>query len=127
MATRQAARFRNEGAALFSLMRNLGSSIGISLVISYLAQRTQVNHAALATFINPANLALQHAAQSGAINLASPFGIAALDAAVGRQAATLAYLQDFRLMMWVTLATLPLILLLRAPKARAMAEPALID
>ncbi len=41
------------GAALFSLSRNLGNSIGVSIVIAYLSQRTQVNHAALADYINP--------------------------------------------------------------------------
>jgi len=56
-----------------------------------------------------------HAAQAGIYNLGSPAGMAAINAQVSRQAATLAYLQDFRLMMWVTLASLPLILLLRPP------------
>jgi DHA2 family multidrug resistance protein len=105
-------------------VRNIGSSIGISVVISYLAQRTQVNHAALAAFITPTNLALRHAAQVGVYDPASPAGIAALNAQVGLQAATLAYLQDFRMMMWITLASLPLIALLRAPeKNRAPSEP----
>jgi len=110
-----AAHYRNEGTALFSLVRNIGSSIGISLVISYLAQRVQANHAALAGYITPANLALRHAVQVGVYSLGSPAGIAAINAQVSRQAATLAYLQDFRLMMWVTLASLPLIVLLKAP------------
>jgi len=83
----------------------------------------QVNHAALAGFITPTNLALRHAAQVGVYNLGSPAGIAALDAQVGRQAAALAYLQDFRMMMWITLASLPLIVLLRAPeKSRVATE-----
>jgi DHA2 family multidrug resistance protein len=113
-----APRFRNDGAALFSLMRNIGSSIGISLVISYLAQRTQANHAALAAFIRPSNLALGQAVQAGALDVVSPAGLALINAQVTRQAATLAYLQDFRLMMWVTLAALPLLVLLKAPARR---------
>jgi DHA2 family multidrug resistance protein len=119
-----AAHYRDEGAALFSLMRNIGSSIGISLVISYLAQRMQINHAALAGFINPSNLALRHAVQAGIYNVGSPAGLAAINAQVSRQAALLGYLQDFRLMMWITLASLPLILLLRAPgKGPAAVNP----
>jgi DHA2 family multidrug resistance protein len=114
-----APRYRNEGTALFSLMRNIGSSIGISLVITYLAQRTQANHAAFAEFINPFNLALRQAAEAGSVDLTSPAGLAMIDAEVGRQAATLAYLQDFRLMMWVTLSAVPLIFLLRAPAKKA--------
>jgi len=110
-----APKYRTEGTGLFSLMRNIGSSIGISLVITYLAQRTQINHAAFAGYINPFSLALKQAVEAGTYNLASAQGLAALDGEVVRQAMTLAYLQDFRLMMWVTLMAIPLIFLLRAP------------
>ena len=112
-------RFRNEGAALFSLMRNIGSSIGISVMMTWLAQRTQINHAAYAEAINPYSLPLQMAVQSGAFNLTTPEGLSVLNNEVNRQASTLAYLQEFRLMMWITLATLPMILLLRGPEKKA--------
>jgi DHA2 family multidrug resistance protein len=112
-----APRFRNEGTAMFSLVRNIGSSIGISMVISYLASRTQANHAALSAFVAPSNLALRHAAERGVVSVSTPTGLSALNAAVTQQAATLAYLQDFRLMMWITLAALPLVLLLKRPAA----------
>jgi DHA2 family multidrug resistance protein len=115
-----APHYRNEGTALFSLMRNLGSSIGISVVMTYLAQRTQINHAAFADYINPFSLALTHATKAGVYNLTTPQGLAALNGEVTRQAATLAYLQDFRLMMFITLAALPLIILLRAPARKMM-------
>jgi DHA2 family multidrug resistance protein len=112
------ARFRNEGTALFNLMRNIGSSIGISAVVTYLAQRTQINHAAFADYITPFNLALRQAAEAGALSIASPQGLAAINGELTRQAATLAYLQDFRLMMFMTLAAIPFILLLQAPARR---------
>ncbi|BCO29942.1 EmrB/QacA family drug resistance transporter [Thiohalobacter sp. COW1] len=114
-----APRYRNEGTALFSLMRNIGSSIGISVVMTYLAQRTQANHAALADYINPFNLALKRAVEAGAYDLTTPQGLAAINGEVTRQAATLAYLQDFRLMMWITVAAIPLIILLRASPKKA--------
>jgi MFS transporter, DHA2 family, multidrug resistance protein len=114
-----APRYRNEGTALFSLMRNIGSSIGISVVITKLSQNLQANHAALADYINPFNLALRGAVESGVYDLNTAQGLAAINGEVTRQAATLAYLQDFRLMMWITLAAVPLILLLRAPPKKA--------
>ncbi len=113
-----APNYRNEGTALFSLMRNLGSSIGISVVITYLSQHTQANHAAMADYINPFSMTLQQAVNAGAYDLTSPQGVAALNGEVTRQASTLAYLQDFRLMMFITLAAIPLIFLLRAPANR---------
>lgn len=123
-----APRYRNEGTALFSLMRNIGSSIGISVVITYLAQRIQINHAAFADYINPFNLALKQAVEAGTFNLTTPQGLTSIDSLVNQQAATLAYLQDFRLMMWVTLLAAPLVVLLRSPAqqtaAVAESEPA---
>lgn len=114
-----ATRYRNEGTALFSLMRNIGSSIGISVVITYLSQRTQANHAAFADYLNPFSLALKQAVEVGGYDLNSTHGLMALNGEVTRQAATLAYLQDFRLMMWITLAAIPLIVLLRSPEKEA--------
>jgi DHA2 family multidrug resistance protein len=113
-----APRFRNEGTALFSLVRNIGSSIGISIVVTYLAERTQANHAAFAAFLDPWSFGLQYAAQQGVYDLATTQGLAMLNAETTRQAALLAYLQDFRLMMWISLAALPLLFLLRGPAKR---------
>lgn len=117
-----APRYRNEGTAMYSLVRSIGSSIGISLVITYLAQQTQVNHAMLSGHIDPLRLPVQQAVQLGAVQLGTPAGLMAIDGEVTRQAATLAYLQDFRLMMWITLCAIPLILLLRPIRRPAAAR-----
>jgi MFS transporter, DHA2 family, multidrug resistance protein len=125
-----APHYRTEGTALFSLMRNIGSSIGISVVITYLAQRTQANHSALADFLTPSNQALTDAVQAGTYALNTQEGLLALNAEVTRQAATLAYLQDYRMMMFLTLGTIPLLLLLRSPPrspAPAAAAEAVMD
>lgn len=115
-------RYRNEGTALFSLMRNIGSSIGISIAMTYFAQRVQANHAAFAHYINAFSLPLRQAIEAGAYSLGTPQGLAAINAEVTRQAAMLAYLQDFRLMMWVTLAAVPLVFLLRPPAGHTSAN-----
>lgn len=110
------ARYRNEGTALYSLSRNIGSSIGISVVISQLQQHTQKNHAAFADYITPFNLPLKQAMEHGLWNIHTAPGLVALNSEVSRQATTLAYLQDFRLMMWIALAALPLIAYLKVAK-----------
>lgn len=107
------AHYRNEGTALFSLMRNVGSSIGISVVMTLLAQNLQANHAVFSEYINPFSLPLRQTVEAGIFDLGSPQGLATLNGLVTRQAETLAYLQDFRLMMWVTLGALPLVLLFK--------------
>ena len=112
-------RYRNEGTALFSLTRNIGSSIGISVVMSQLQQNLQKNHAAFADFITPFSVPLRQAMQEGAWNIHTTQGLVSLNAEITLQASTLAYLQDFRLMMWITLCALPLILFLKPPSAQA--------
>jgi DHA2 family multidrug resistance protein len=102
-------RARAEAAGLFSLMRNIGSSVGISLVFTLLARNTQINHAEIASRITPySGLPLPPGFDPS--NAAS---LAALNAEVTRQAAAIAYVDDFWLMMWLTLAALPLRALLR--------------
>jgi DHA2 family multidrug resistance protein len=114
--------FRNEGTALFSLVRNIGSSIGISMVITYLAERTQINHAVFSEYVSPFNSAMKMAIDKGSVDITSTLGLSVLDGRVTLEAATLAYLQDFRLMMWITLLSCPLLFLLKVAPRKANAE-----
>jgi MFS transporter, DHA2 family, multidrug resistance protein len=111
-----APRYRNEGTAMFSLVRNLGSSIGISIVITILGHETQVSHALLSESLTPFSHALNGPWVPEIWNWTTDIGVAGLNAEVNRQALTIAYLNDFRLMMYLTILALPLLLLLRAPK-----------
>ena len=58
-------------------------------------------------------------------SLTDPSGIAALNHEVTRQAAMIAYIDDFALMLIVILASLPLLLLVRGPRRQPM--PAAAD
>lgn len=113
-----APHYRNEGTALYSLIRNIGSSIGISVVVTYLAHRTQINHAAYSEYITPFNSALNDAVTKGVYDTSSTAGLVSLNSEVTAQAAVLGYLQDFYLMMYVCIAMIPLLLLLRRPDYR---------
>ena len=115
-----------QGTAIRSVMRNLGGSIGISVLVSQLAQNTQIVHARLVERLRPDN-PLAHAPFLPApFSLSTPDGIAALNAEVTRQAAMVAYIDDFRLMMLIALGVLPLLLLLRGTHQprRASTAPA---
>ncbi len=113
-----APQLRNEATALFSLVRNIGSSIGISIVIALLTRNTQVNHAVLAEQVSPYNPLMHAPWLPDAWSTATAAGLAALNAELTRQAAAIAYLDDFVLMMFVTLAAVPLVLLLRPPRRK---------
>ncbi|SFL90409.1 DHA2 family efflux MFS transporter permease subunit [Marinobacter zhejiangensis] len=112
-----AARYRNEGTALFSLVRNIGSSIGISIMVTLVARLTQTNHAVLGESLTPFRPAFQALTQAHPEILNTDSGLAMLNNALTQQAATIAYLNDFRLMAWITLATIPLLLLIRSQPA----------
>lgn len=117
-----APRYRNEGTGLYSLVRNIGSSIGIAVMVTVLASNTQINHSGLAQYIEPFSFALREAVQAGAVSLATPEGLALVDAEVNRQSVILAYLQDFRLVMWITLAAVPMVFFLKPPQ-HAVLDP----
>jgi DHA2 family multidrug resistance protein len=103
---------RTQGTALFSLMRNLGSSIGISLMTVILTRNTITAHANLTEHVTLYSRALQ--LYSPLLDLQSPSGRAAVDNLVTRQAAAVAYIDNFHLMMLVALAAIPLVLLLNS-------------
>jgi MFS transporter, DHA2 family, multidrug resistance protein len=115
--------FRTEAAGIYSLMRNVGSSLGISAVQTLLTENTQINHAALAEHITIFNPLLHFPKIAKYWNIHTTAGAAALNREITRQAATIAYIDDFKLMMIVSLAAIPLLMLVRKP-ARRQADPA---
>jgi DHA2 family multidrug resistance protein len=117
-----APRLRTEAAALFSLVRNAGGSIGISVVVNLVAQNTQVNHASIAAHVTPFNEMFRLPAVQQVWDLQTTPGLVALDGEINRQAAMVAYIDDFKFMMIVTLLTIPLVLLLRT-QGRSIGTP----
>jgi DHA2 family multidrug resistance protein len=102
-----------QATAIRSLMRNLGGSVGISVLIATLTENTQTIHSRLIETLRPDNPLLRTPVFGPAYSLTAPNGIAALNAEVTRQAAMIAYIDDFRMMMLMALCSLPLLLLLR--------------
>jgi DHA2 family multidrug resistance protein len=112
-----AAHFRNEGAAMFTLIRNLGQAVGISVlqVLSY--RNTETVNARLVEGLRPDNPAV--ATMSSHFSLVDPTGVAALSAEVGRQALMVSYTDGFWLLSVLTVGATALILLMRAPRRGA--------
>jgi MFS transporter, DHA2 family, multidrug resistance protein len=106
---------RAEGAGLYSLSRNIGSSVGISVVNTLLTQNTQINHAEIARYVTPVNRAFEDSAIAGFWDPLSAAGRAALDAAVTQQAQIIAYIDDYKLLMIATLAAIPLLVVFGKP------------
>jgi len=103
-------RARTEAAAMYSLTRNIGSSVGISIVMTLLVRSTQISHAEIASRVT---LYDQQYALPPTWHLHGGDGLIALNAEISRQAAAIGYTNDFWLMLWLVLATVPLLLLFK--------------
>ncbi len=113
---------RGDGTGLYNLSRNIGSSVGISVVTALIAENTQVNHANIAAYVTPFNHAFNAPAVMHALNPLTAAGRAALDGLITSQAVIIAYIDDFKLLMILSLAAIPLVIFLRKP-----ATPAAVD
>jgi len=113
---------RTDGASLFSLARNIGAAIGVSITSSELARNTQTMHEQIGALVTPFNRALQDGgAVQQYLDPATRHGAAMLDHIINQQAQIIAYVDDYKLMMFTTLPALLLLLLMRRPRQAAPA------
>ncbi|MBL8647783.1 MAG: DHA2 family efflux MFS transporter permease subunit [Sphingosinicella sp.] len=109
-------RYRTDAASLLYLMRNLGASVGISIVTAQLARTVQTSHELMVgnitdTSLAPLDLRMIEGAGGAGAGLYSM-----IDAEITRQATMIGYINDFYLLMIVTLLSIPLVLLLKRPQ-----------
>jgi DHA2 family multidrug resistance protein len=112
-------RLRTEATGLFNLVRNLGSSVGVSIMAALLSSNMQVNHATLAARITPFNPAVMAVTGLPPAVLATPLGAqraAEIEGMIQQQAGIISYINDYKLMFLITLAAMPLLLLIRYRK-----------
>jgi MFS transporter, DHA2 family, multidrug resistance protein len=108
---------RTEGAALFSLLRNLGAAIGVSVAMSMLARNTQVMHETIGASLNPFNRALQAVGPVHQwLDPATGHGAALLDRIVNDQAQVIAYANNYVLLIIATVPAWLLLLMMRLPR-----------
>lgn len=103
---------RADATGLYNLSRNVGSSVGISVVSYLLTRNDQINHATIASHVTAFNPAFNNSAVLQAWSPWTASGRAALDHVVQTQASIISYIDDFKLMMILSLAAVPLVLLL---------------
>ncbi len=115
-----APQYRTDGASLFSLSRNIGAAIGVSVTSFMLSHNTQTLHAEIGASVTPFNRALQ---DGGVVerfwNPMTHHGAALLDRVVNHQAQIVAFVDDYRMMVFTTMPALALLLLMRRPRSAA--------
>ncbi len=108
-----------EASGVFTLVRNFGSSLYISLSIVLLVRSTSANYARLIEIINPFNAALRGANASPGWNMTTSNGLARLAGEVQRQAAMIGYINSFYLLALTAAIAVPLVWFMRVRPADA--------
>jgi len=117
---------RAEASSVYTLIRNLGAAVGISIMQSLVVSNTQAVHESLAAHINPDDPIVQ-SALGGRFDLTRAADLQMLNAEITRQATMIAYIDDFKLMLIITLICMPMLLLMRRPKRSAQSAPAHLE
>ena len=122
----------NMGTGIINLARNIGASVGIATVTTLLQRRTQVHQARLMEHVNGLSAAYQNTLNSTQTRLISAgSGLAQAKAqahgmiynTVERQSAMLGFIDNFKMLGVVFFAVIPVLLLLRKPKAQSGSVP----
>jgi DHA2 family multidrug resistance protein len=135
LATTTMAMLPNEqmgnAAGIFNLMRNVGGSMGIAIVTTFLARGAQAHQATLVSHLTPYHPAYQHwlavtqsglRPQVGALD-AEQKALGLLYGTLGQQARLLAFMDIFRLVGYLTLLALPLVFLFHRLRHRSAPPP----
>ncbi len=113
---------RTDGTSMLTLMRNVASSIGISIVIAQLTEGSRRIYAVLNNHVNPFNHAMQMPDVAGMIDMTTDKGRAMMDVMTGLQAQIIAFSQDYQLVMLFILVSIPLALMIGSTKAALRAQ-----
>jgi DHA2 family multidrug resistance protein len=106
-------RHRTDGSSLLYLVRSIGGSLGISVMTSMLARNMQTSHEDLSSHITSSSMAAMDPSTVDRFQTLGEAAMLTLNGEVTRQAAMIAYLDNFQFMMILLIAFLPMVLLLR--------------
>jgi DHA2 family multidrug resistance protein len=108
---------RTDGTSMLTLMRNVASSIGISIVIAQLTEGSRHVYAVLSQHVNPFNHAMQMPDVRSMIDMSTDKGRAMMDVMVNLQAQIIAFSHDYQMVMLFTLCAIPLTIMIGSTKA----------
>ncbi len=110
-------RLRTEAASLYNLMRSIGGSIAISVTTALIARNVQISHMELGAEVSTTRAPILQSGLFEQLGLNGQAAMAMIDGEVNRQALMIAYIDDYWVMMWAAIVIIPLVVLLRGPKA----------
>jgi len=103
---------RTEAAAVFNLVRSIGSSIGVSIALTIFTRTTTMSRARLVEHVTPYDELLRYEAVARSVDIGSVAGLSRIEREITAQAELFGYMTDFRLLAFAAIAGLPLLLLI---------------
>ena len=103
-------REMGNATGIYNLMRNIGGSVGIAVVTTLLARGAQMHQSILVGHLSMANPAFQQELTTLQQGVTTQQAYGLIYTELIRQSTLLAYMDNFRLLAGLALATLPLIL-----------------
>ena len=111
-------QLRTDGTSMLTLMRNVASSVGISIVIAQLTEGSRRTYAILNEHVTPFNQAMQMPGVSRMINMGTDAGRAMADVMIAAQAQIISFSSsDYQMVMIFTLCAIPLAIMIGSTKA----------
>ena len=120
-------RMRTDGSSLLFLFRNLGGSFGISIMTAMLARNMQTSHEDLASHVTASSMSAIDPSTADRLGPLGETAMQMLNMEISRQAAMIAYLDDFKLMMIILIIVSPLVFFLKPGNAAPGQQPAMAD
>ena len=118
-----APKYRNEGTAMFTLIRNVGSSIGISVLSAMTIRNAATVHSRLVEGVRPDNPNI--ARNMPSLDFSSVESLLKINGEVTRQAMMVSYIDAFYALFVVIILISPLILFMRPPRRQREPQPAM--
>jgi DHA2 family multidrug resistance protein len=107
-------RYRADAAGLFNLVRNIGSSIGISVAFAMLSRKIAISRTEMTSRVTETTPQVLALFKSGGFDRSTLVSL--LNSEISSQATMIAYLDDFKLMMLMALVLMPLVFFMRTQK-----------
>ena len=118
-------QMRTDGSSLLYLFRSLGGSFGISVMTTMLARNMQTSHEDLASHVTASSMSVVDPSTADRLGSIGEAAMQMVNLEINRQAAMIAYLDDFKLMMIMLIIVSPLVFLLKPGKAASGQQPAM--
>jgi DHA2 family multidrug resistance protein len=120
-------QMRTDGSSLLYLFRSLGGSFGISVMTTMLARNMQTSHEDLASHVTASSMSVVDPSTADRLGSIGEAAMQMVNLEINRQAAMIAHLDDFKLMMIMLIIVSPLVFFLKPGKAAPGQQPAMAD